>query len=500
MNPWSLEALRGACGPAARFLTSPAPSTPAVTGLSIDSRALSRGQAFLALRGERFDGHGFLAQAVEAGAGLLIVEPAGAAAASAASTASAGSRTPVLVVPETRRALGMIAAAHRRALRHTAVVAICGSNGKTTTTAMIGAVLRTTFRGTAPAKSFNNDVGVPLTVLSAALDDDFLLCEVGSNNPGEVAPLAAIVAPTIAVVTSIGREHLLGFGSIAGVVREEASVIEHLPPHGCAVVTADSPALARHLAGLNAAAVSGTPRPRVTTFGRAAGADLRLTSCEHVVLARGGAVPCGTTAGALPDGVRFTIEGTATPFELPTVGEHNALNALAAIAVGRTLGLSDQAIREGLRAFTPPAMRLARHHVRGVHVVNDAYNANPESTLAALRTFVDVHRAAARRVVVLGDNLELGDAGEAAHIEIGAAARDCGAVDLLITVGPLAAIAGAAFAPGRTLAFPDAECENAGKVAALFVAGDAVLLKGSRRIGLERVVKALEAAPAPVNA
>ncbi|MGQ0626498.1 MAG: UDP-N-acetylmuramoyl-tripeptide--D-alanyl-D-alanine ligase, partial [Phycisphaerales bacterium] len=365
------------------------------------------------MKGDRFDGHDFVIDAVAAGAQVVIVE-----------------RDPgpllrpafVIKVPSTRKALLRLAAAYRDALTRTRVVAICGSNGKTTTTALINAVLSTRFRGSASAKSFNNDIGVPLTILSAKTADQFLLCEVGTNAPGEIAALAAVVRPDLAVITSIGREHLLGFGSIEGVAREEAAVLQHLRPAEpgapSAIVTADSPALTEHLRSL----------PGLLTFGRHGSADLRLTAFEHF---------CSTGAG-VPDSIRFSVNARAA-FSAPLIGEHNAVNALAAIAVARRFGLSDAEIARGLAAATPPEMRLATVEAAGIRIVNDAYNANPDSTLAALRTFAAIHAAADRRVVVLGDNLELGDHAPAAHREIGETILELGCIDLLITVGPLAA-------------------------------------------------------------
>lgn len=476
MNFWTPDHLRSVC--AGTWLSRPpAIEAAPLAGLSIDSRALTPGQVFVAIKGDRFDGHDFLAAAVEAGAPMLIVDR---------EPPAKFDRTLVLKVADTRRALQRLAAAYRQSLTATRVVAVCGSNGKTTTTRLIHAVLAHKLRGTASLKSFNNDIGVPLTILSAKPSDQFLLCEVGSNAPGEIAALGEIVRPDVAVITSIGREHLEKLGSLEGVAREEAAILGALRPGGLAVVTGDTPLLDEHVRGVT----------NLVRFGREARCDLRLTAFEHVERP----TPPGPNAPSRPaegwpNAMRFEINGRWT-FEAPLVGEHNALNALAAVAVARRFGLTDDELAQGLEHAAAPGMRLERTVVRGVHVINDAYNANPDSTLAALRAFAALSAAAERRVIVLGDMLELGPAGPDAHREIGAEIRALGVIDVLVTVGSLAALAAEMFAAdaprsGRVFSLSDLDGDRAAEAAALLRPGDAVLLKGSRRMGLERVVAAL---------
>lgn len=483
MTFWTPESIRAAV--AGTWLArTPASDRARPEGVAIDSRTIRPGQVFLALKGDRFDGHAFVPAAIAAGASMLIVERADAL------PASLPEGTAALRVPDSRKALLRLAAAYRASLAATKVIAVGGSNGKTTTTRLIHAILSTRLRGTCSAKSFNNDVGVPLTILSARESDQYLICEVGSNAPGEIALLAAVVRPDIAVITSIGREHLERLGSLEGVAREEAAMLPEVRPGGAAIVPADAPVLLDHA---RAAAADGRT---VVTFGRAAEADLRLTAFEHVA---SDPAPSDPT----PDAIRFQVNARQS-FQAPMVGEHNALNALAAIAVARRLGLSDAEIARGLAGVVVPDMRLQRTLVGGIHVVNDAYNANPDSTLAALRAFAAINAAAPRRVVVLGDNLELGDAGPDAHREIGRAILALAggrAIDLLVAVGPLASIAAdtvesAAQAAGpRVVRFPDLDEGRDRAAAALLRPGDCVLLKGSRRVALERVVAALRAAP-----
>ncbi|MFN0011921.1 MAG: UDP-N-acetylmuramoyl-tripeptide--D-alanyl-D-alanine ligase [Phycisphaerales bacterium] len=496
MSFFAPENLRTVCG--GRWLARPQrPPAPAVSGVSVDSRSIEAGQVFVAIKGERFDGHAYLLAAARAGSPVLIVQDEGAFRAVMADLAPAAH---VLLVSDTRKTLARMAAAYRRTLERTKVIAVCGSNGKTTTTRLIAAALATKLRGTAPKKSFNNDIGVPLTILSAKTNDQYLICEVGSNAPGEIATLGAIVEPDIAVITSIGREHLQGFGDLGGVAREEAAILAFLRPGGAAVVVADAPEI-RPLT---------QPIANVVLFGRAGDAALRLTSFEHVrmdeVFGSGSVL-----AGAIPDGIRLSVNGRAS-FVVPLVGEHNALNAMAAVAVARRVGLADEDIAAGLASATPPEMRFQRSTLGRVTIVNDAYNANPESTLAALRTFAALYAGADRRVVVLGDMLELGDATESAHREIGQAVLELGCIDLLATVGERAALAGELArtawgeSPARVLSVPAADETGAADIAAILRPGDAVLLKGSRGMALEGIIRALrarlanEGSPAPAPA
>jgi len=436
-----------------------------LAGISTDSRAVKPRQVFLALRGENTDGHKYLAQAAANGAGLLIVDDAGAAATINGPW--------VLQVAETGAALLALAAAYRRTLTGTRVIAVGGSNGKTTTVKLIHQMLSTRLRGTASIKSFNNAVGVPLTVLSAKPTDQYLVCEVGTNAPGEIAPLTAVVEPDIAVLTSIGREHLEGLGSLEGVVQEEASLLAGLRPSGVAILNADSPELVDAATPLIAA-----PRS-VITFGWHEHSNLRMMNCDQSF-----------------DGLRFSLNDR-TSYHLPLLGAHNASNAAGAIAVARQFGLDHAAIAEGLAHAKGPEMRLERAIAGGVSVINDAYNANPDSVLAALDTFTEVARGGGykRKVLVLGDMLELGEHGPDLHREVGEAAAKVGA-DLVVLVGTLSLFTGERLSkhqPRIELAtFVNLSDGRDAEVAALLAPGDLVLLKASRGMALERVLKALQ--------
>lgn len=458
-----------------------------IEGVSIDSRTVLPGQVFVALPGERFDGHDYLAQAALAGSPLLVVEREVDAA---SLVDDRGRPAGVVRVASTRKALGKLAAAYRRHLgaRGTKVVAVCGSNGKTTTVRLIDAALSEKLRGSASKKSFNNDIGVPLTLLAARPGQQYVVCEVGTNAPGEIAALGAIVRPDIAVIVSIGREHLEKLDDLHGVAREEAAILQHVAGGGgsggggLVVATGDSPELDPLLRV--------PPPTTLLRFGRAERCDLRLTG---VVLD--------------PNGVRFGINGRGE-WAVPLAGAHNAANAVAAIAVARRLGLDDAAIARGLASVRPEEMRWATQSVGGATVINDAYNANPDSMAAAIATFAALHSGAGRRVLVLGDMLELGGAAAAEHERLGTAIGAGRACDVLVTLGPLAkGLAEAARRAGgqhwaersrdgraRSVnVFDLADDAGIAGAASIIAPGDTVLLKGSRGLRLERVLKALTA-------
>ena len=461
-----------------KWLSAPARGgfVPAISGLCTDSRSLKPGHAFLALKGDKFDGHSFVNAAADGGAPLIILSDA----ASFGGTGGARTGPAVLQVSDTLRALQDLAAAYRRSMPGLRVVGVTGSNGKTTTTRIIDAVLGVKFRGTRSIKSFNNHIGVPLTLLSVKPGDEYVVCEMGMNHPGEIAPLTAMAQPDAAVITSVGRAHIEHMGSIEAIAAEKASIFAGLRARGLAVAPADgeAPSLGPHLRGLE----------RLVTVGASAGAGLRVAKLAHA-------------SGPEGDHLTFTL-GDGASFTVPLIGEHNAFNAAAAVAVGRHFGLSDAEIARGLKAAQPPEMRLARETIRGIDLLNDAYNASPESMLAAFKTFAAVFPPGGRRrVLVLGDMLELGPASAAAHEEVGRAAAKLCRPDLLICVGAAApGYAAGAGKGGGVHTFPAITSgQDADGIAALLAEGDAVLLKGSRRMGLERVVESLRGASAPAG-
>lgn len=494
MNFWTPDNLAAACN----GVWLARPEAPTFIGLSTDTRAIRPGQVFLALRGENHDAHRFLSQAAGAGAAALVVQDEDAVVA-AALPAHVG----VLKVDDTGAALLRLAAAYRAMLSGTRVIAVCGSNGKTTTTRLIEQALRTTFRGTASIKSFNNAVGVPLTILRAQPSDQFLLCEVGTNAPGEIAQLAAVVRPDIAVITSIGREHLEGLGDLAGVAREEAAVLRFITPGGRAIVTGDSPELAELLRGFESRPAQLSAHPptpptaklSITRFGRAADADLRPTDVQTVD--EGGAI-----------GIEFAIN-SGPRIRLPMPGEHNALNAVAAFAVARAMGIEEGRILEALSGAAGADMRMqvVRVPVAGgeARIINDAYNANPDSMLAALGTLAALHPAAGgRRIAILGSMFELGSASDQMHAAVLQRVAAMGEqIGLVVLVGERMAAAAPVLAQAgwtreRVVVLAEAGDESCRVAAGLIGRGDLVLLKGSRRMRLERVLESAQSAAAAV--
>ena len=483
MSFCSPDGVRAAAGATWVARGAAASASAELVGVSIDSRTIRPGEVFVALPGERFDGHDYIPAALNAGAGMLIVERPETAAAE-----RIGRDVPVVRVADTRKALGRLARAWREELTATRVVAVAGSNGKTTTVRLIEAILSVRLRGAASRKSFNNDIGVPLTILRARAGDQYLVCEVGMNAPGEMSRLASIVAPDVAVITAVQREHLEFLGGLEGVARENGALLAFLRPGGVAVTPAGESLLADYLKSA----------PGVVTFGADASADLRVTSASHVRGVGGGV------------GVRFTLNERWT-FDVPLVGLHNAGNAAAAIAVARRFGLDDETIRAGLASVQGPEMRMQRRVIAGVEVYNDAYNSNPDSAIAAVRTFAEIARGGSRRVIVLGDMLELGEHAGAGHAEVADVIADADAAEVVITVGPLAREAGdrlrRRWGVERVASVEDAALpeptphghrtgdrpSGAERIASMLRAGDIVLLKGSRGVGLERVEAALAA-------
>lgn len=452
------ESLRGIVG--GRWLRRPE-AGPDPIGVGIDTRAELADRIFIALRGATHDGHDHLARAAAAGARIAIVDR------DVPELPRSGTMG-VLRVEDARIALGRIGRAWRRGLRGVRVVAITGSCGKTTTRRLIDAALAATHIGASAERSFNNEIGVPLTLLRGRPGDRYLLVEIGTNAPGEIAQLAALAEPDLVVVTNVGRAHLAGLGSLEAVAAEKGSIVDALDADGVAILH-DGPLL--DLAARRAR--------HGVRFGDRPESDLRLT-------ARG-------TDGAE---TWFEVNGRRR-FRLGLPGRHNAINALAALAVARRFGVADEAIEAGLAGLRPDAMRFAPEEHGGIRYWNDAYNANPDSTAAGIEAFGEVAAGAARRIVILGDMLELGEEAIALHrgLAPALAALD---PDGIVLVGPLAGSIAAALDPGRRARVRCHDRLDDAATAAIrgeLRRGDAVLLKASRGVGLERIIARDEVAP-----
>lgn len=432
-----------------------------LTGVSTDTRTLREGNLFVALRGERTDGHRYLTDAFARGALAAIVE-------GGAETASVGSR-PLLVVEDSVRALGMLARLHRD--RFTIpVIAVAGSNGKTTTKDMMTAVLSTRLRVLSTEGNHNNHIGVPLTLFNLDRKHDIAVVEIGTNHPGELAWLCEVLQPTHGIVTAIGHEHLEFFGSLKGVAQEEGTLYRVLRERkkGVAFVNADDP----QIVGLARVVKQRVRYGFAARVAQVRGRDLHLASNGCPVFRLSG------PRMKKPQEVRLAVPG-----------EHNAVNALAAAAVGLAFRIPATEIRHALENVQPSSKRLEVVNLEGVLIFNDTYNANPDSMLASLRTLAAT-QVKGKRIAVLADMRELGAAAPAEHARIGRAVRDLG-IDYLLTYGTLAQqIHDAA---GLPLAVHyDQKNVLAEYLAELIAPGDAVLVKGSRSMKMEDVVAFLE--------
>ena len=448
MNFWTYENLaqitQGTWRSAPADLNAVLPAALRDTGaiLCHDTRELCAGQCYLAIKGENFDGHDFVEQAFNQGANLAIVD------AGSGPSAIAHPPSPILEVPDTLTALQDLARAYRDVLAvgttsggACKVIGVAGSNGKTTTRHLIHHVLtHAGKRGTQSPKSFNNHLGVPLTLLAARPGDDFVACEIGTNHPGEIDFLSAIARPDIAVITSIGEEHLEFFGDIQGVAEEEFSIIEH--------IRADRPV------------VTGNLGPYA----------------ERLAVRQGiNDIPAASSGYHPPD-------------EMPLIGEHNRINAAMAWCVSRWMGLASDQCDAALLTASPPTHRGELIWIdQDVLIIDDCYNANPSSMREAIDTLATLPREG-KKVAILGDMLELGERSHELHTEIAYYANS----------KAWCAVIGKQFAEVEFDMFISCpqyvwSDEVPGQIAELIEPGDTVLLKASRGMRLERLIPAIEA-------
>jgi len=439
-----------------------------IRGVSTDSRSIAAGDLFVALQGERFDGHDYLAE----------VRRQGAAAALVARVPEDDIGLPCIVVAAPRTALGVLAARWRR--RFTLpLVAVTGSNGKTTTKEMLAAIFVAVHGATdtlATLGNLNNDIGVPLTLLRLRSHHRAAVIEVGMNHPGETALLADMAAPTVTLITNAQREHQEFMQSVEAVAREHGLAILALAPDGTAVFPADD---AHASIWWNAAGDR-----RVIEFSlRAANAPF------SPFMAAINANITSVSADGFENVVHLHTPTGDIDVGLRAAGQHNARNAAAATAAALATGVPLAAVRSGLEAFAPVRGRLQKKQcAAGALLIDDTYNANPDSVRAAIDVLATLP---APRTLILGDMGEVGADGPAFHAEVGQyAARR--AIDHLLAIGPLSHAACTAFGPAARH-FTAAEPLSA--AAAALAASGSVLVKGSRFMRMERVVAALEAAP-----
>jgi UDP-N-acetylmuramoyl-tripeptide--D-alanyl-D-alanine ligase len=459
MKPATLQQIRLAIG--GKALGSLPASAASIRDVSIDTRTIKPGALFIAITGEHFDGHEFLPQAAAKGAVAAIVSRP---------PSQAQPNLHLIEVKDTRIALGKLAHFARQQMRGK-VIAVAGSNGKTSTKYLVDSVLSAKFTGSMSPKSFNNDIGVPLTILPAEANDDYLVLELGTNHPGEIARLADIASPDIAIITNCGGEHLEFLHDLRGVRAENASIIKGLRTRGgMLIVNGDDRELVEAVG-----AYSG----KLVTFGFDSRNDLFAPD-----------VRCDER------GTRFLLNGSRQEMFVPMLGRHAASNALAAIAVARRMGMKDPDIANALATARAPEMRLQLIDANGVRLINDAYNANLDSMRAAIDTLASLAVSGrGRRIAVLGEMLELGPCSDECHRELGEFAAASGNLDLLVCVGKAAArVADSALRAGikkKSIRLFNNVNAAASGIPALLHADDLILIKASRGVQLELVANAI---------
>ena len=427
-----------------------------ISKVSTDSRTLKAGDLFVPLRGENFDGHRFVEQAAERGAAGALVEESW--------IGSTPKNFALIRVPDTLVAYQSLAASYRRSLS-LKVIAITGSNGKTSTKDFVAAILSRGFRVTKTEGNFNNHVGLPQTMLTATSSDQIAVWEIGMNHPGEIAALAKLAAPDAAIITNVGVAHIEFMGSREAIAAEKGTLAEAVDVGGTVILNGDdsfSESIAQHthakiiLAGIENGTV------------RAIDVSQSATGCEFTILE--GAHRCRA--------------------QLPVPGIHMVQNAMLAVAAGRAFGLSLEECAAGLASTPLTKARLQIKEINGIQFIDDSYNANPDSMKAALRTLVELD-ADGRRVAVLGQMNELGEESERGHREVGETAAALG-IDELFAVGEAgAAIAQAARKAGlENSSAVDSPEEAARRLSATASPGDLILVKGSRTARMERVFEA----------
>ncbi len=434
-----------------------------INGISTDTRSIKHGEIFFALKGENYDGHNFVEQAIHNGAAGAVISSGKKAA---YSLHNGFKKCALLEVVDTLRALGDLAKFYRDSLP-TNFIAVTGSNGKTTTKDMAYHVLGKFKSVSRSRKSFNNFVGVPLTIFETEITHDFCVVEMGTNAPGEIKRLSEIIFPDFAILTNISHAHLEGLGSIEGVAGAKSEFIENMAEDGTLITNADDDWCNRIADSFNG---------KVISFGFNQNADIKASNARRN-----------------DSGFVFTVNDSFD-VNLPVSGRHNIYNALAVIAMCDAVGVGIEVIYDKFVDFKLPPMRMEKQIFGDIVVINDSYNSNPSSMSSALDEFSQL-MTSGRKVLVCGDMLELGNYTERLHKEIGAKVANAN-IDVLWTVGPLSRfVAEEAMANGM-LRENILSCETSEEMCS-FVASqikkdDTILIKGSRRMKLERVLRQIE--------
>ena len=428
-----------------------------IKGFSIDSRTLKSGEVFIAIKGINLNGHRFIKDALKKGAVCIIFSDSAAR--------PCGNRIPFIRVQDTTSALGDIASYLREVLA-VPVIAVTGSNGKTTAKEMISRVLSRKFNVLKNEGTKNNHIGLPMTLLGLRASHDFAVLEIGTNHFGEVGYLARVCRPNVGVITNIGPSHLKYFKSLAGVLKEKSSLLKHFAYPAVAVLNADDAFLTRQ---------AGLKDIKTITFGIHSESDFRASD-----------IKTGKS------GIKFMVNKKFRYF-LPGLGMHNIYNALAAVVSGRIFGMSHKEMALALSGFSLPQGRMNLINTRSTNIIDDTYNANPLSMSEAINALGEF-KTKGRKILIMGDMLELGAAAERLHRKVGCQAA--GICDKIITVGRLSKLAAqAARFCGLDLKdiFTCEDSFEAGRVLFKEVRpgkDDIVLVKGSRMMKMEEVFKA----------
>jgi UDP-N-acetylmuramoyl-tripeptide--D-alanyl-D-alanine ligase len=437
-----------------------------IKGLSIDSRTIEPQNLFIAIKGEKFDGHDFIKQALDRGASCAVISGDRLKDKEIPYISSTSGKRAVLV-KDTRTALQDIARWHRDKF-NVKVVAITGTNGKTTTKEMIAEVLSKKYKVLRSEKSFNNQVGVPLTLLKITPETEVLVLELGMSQPGEIGILTRMVNPDMGLITNIGPAHLEFMGSLEKIAQAKFELLDNMDEKGKIVLNADDPWLSKR---------AKTEKRKVYTFGLEKEADF---VAKNIIQNGNGFFS-------------FSVNNSF-PITLKLLGKHNVYNALAAFSAASILKIDGEKIKEALENYTPFELRMELSEVDGIKILNDSYNANPTSMGMALETLKGM-KTSGNKVAVLGDMLELGEKSLEFHKKIGEKVKEC-EIDYLFTFGGLSSgIAQGAkdkgFEKKNIFSFQDKK-SLLEKLLEILKPGDVVLFKGSRKMGLEEIVEGLK--------
>ena len=455
MSLWSVSQLLEATG---GQLVRGQASTP-VNDISIDSRHLEPGEAFIAITGPRFDGHEFLEAAAHRGASCLIVSRL-------VSPTNGSGALPMILVPDTVAALGHLAQYHRRRMG-TPMIAITGSCGKTTTKELIAHLLGDPATVLKTIGTQNNHIGVPLTLLRLRSEHRVAVVEMGSNHPGEIAYLAAMAEPNMAVITNVGPVHLEFLGSLMGVLQEKVSLLDSLAQDGTAVLPGDQLDVCLEAPQHLDATV------RTVTFGTTDRCDIQAIDIQRS-----------------NDGMTLRLRDRMEQWTVPLVGYHNVENVLGAVACAWAMNVPLSLTKERLLSFQPVPLRSQLVRCHGLTILNDCYNANPLSVARALETLRNLQ--ARRTVAIVGDMLELGSYAPSAHQAIGRLATQLG-IDAIIAVGEYADCVARGVREIRSNGVTTYRTvqELISELPAMLQEGDSLLVKGSRKLNLEQVTEFL---------